>query len=162
VPNANLNKATPVKTSPDQSREEYAHNQDITAPPDPVEPGSTSDVPIHGEKTNILFHPTPSVSYEPMYASLEKSTLVLCGGVTIAIVVLGKMFGGALYGLIPLGMCVGSGIYLWMKELIRKGRDTEWSSEKERGETVSPTVQLSALFGMLIKEGNCKFDSRIS
>ncbi|EPE35263.1 C2 (Calcium/lipid-binding, CaLB) [Glarea lozoyensis ATCC 20868] len=140
VPNANLNKDTPVKTSSDQSGREYQHNQDITAPPDPVEPGSTSDVPIHGEKTNILFHPTPSVSYEPMYASLEKSTLVLAGGVMIAIVVLGKMFGGALYGLIPLGMCVGSGIFLWMKELIRKGREMEWSSEKERGEVATANL----------------------
>jgi hypothetical protein len=137
VPNANLGKDTPVKTTSDQSRRDYSHTQDITAPPDPVEPGSTSDVPIHGEKTNILFHPTPSVSYEPMYASLEKSTLALAGGVTITIVVLGKMFGGALYGLIPLGMCVGSGIFLWMKELIRKGRELEWSSEQARGEVVS-------------------------
>ena len=126
-----------MKTSADQSGKEYAHNQDITAPPDPVEPGSTSDVPIHGEKTYILFHPTPSISYEPMYASLEKSTLALAGGVMIAIIVLGKMFGGALYGLIPLGMCVGSGIFLWMKELVRKGREMEWSTEKERGQVVS-------------------------
>jgi len=36
---------------------EYKHNQDVTAPPDVME-GTTSDVPIHGEKTNILFHPT--------------------------------------------------------------------------------------------------------
>lgn len=40
-----------VKTDKSQSGEEYSHNQDITAPPDPVAPGSTSDVPIHGEKT---------------------------------------------------------------------------------------------------------------
>jgi len=140
VPNANLNKDTPVKTSADQSGKEYAHNQDITAPPDPVEPGSTSDVPIHGEKTNILFHPTPSISYEPMYASLEKSTLALAGGVMIAIIVLGKMFGGALYGLIPLGMCVGSGIFLWMKELVRKGREMEWSTEKERGQVATANL----------------------
>ena len=102
-----------------------------------MEPGSTSDVPIHGEKTNILFHPTPSVSYEPMYETLEKRTTVLITGVFIAIVVLGKMFGGALYGLIPLAMCVASGIFLWMKELVRQGRGHEWQSERERGEYVS-------------------------
>lgn len=114
-----MGKETTAKTEAHQSGEEYRVNQDITAPPDPVEPGSTSDVPIHGEKTNILFHPTPSVSYEPMYELLEQKTIVLSGGVLIAIVVLGKLFGGALYGLIPLGMCVASGIYLWMKELGR-------------------------------------------
>jgi hypothetical protein len=131
-----VDKETTAKTEAHQSGEEYRVNQDITAPPDPVEPGSTSDVPIHGEKTNILFHPTPSVSYEPMYELLEQKTIVLSGGVLIAIVVLGKLFGGALYGLIPLGMCVASGIYLWMKELVRKGRETEWQSEKDRGELV--------------------------
>ncbi|KAF4630399.1 hypothetical protein G7Y89_g7748 [Cudoniella acicularis] len=117
VPNANVNKETPVKTEATQSGEEYRHNQDITAPPDPVHPNSTSDVPIRGEKTNILFHPTPSVSYEPMYEALEKRATILCAGVLLAIVVLGKMFGGALYGLIPLAMCVSSSIFLWMKEL---------------------------------------------
>jgi len=134
VPNANLDRDTPVKTEASQSGEEYRNNQDITAPPDPVAPGSTSDVPIHGEKTNILFHPTPSVSYEPMFEALEKRTTVLCGGILIAIIVLGKMFGGALYGLIPLAMCVASGVFLWMKELVRAGRVQEWSSEKERGQ----------------------------
>lgn len=71
-----------------------------------------------------------------MFAALEKRTSILCVGVLVAIIVLGKMFGGALYGLIPLAMCVSSGIFLWMKEVVRSGRDTEWSSEQERGETV--------------------------
>ncbi|TVY13257.1 Meiotically up-regulated gene 190 protein [Lachnellula arida] len=140
VPNANVNKDTPVKTEATQSGEEYRNNQDITAPPDPVEPGSTSDVPLHGEKTNILFHPTPSVSYEPMYVALEKRTTILCAGILIAIVVLGKMFGGALYGLIPLGMCVSSGVFLSMKELLRHGRETEWESEKERGKMATANL----------------------
>ncbi len=102
-------------------------------------PGSTSDVPIHGEKTNILFHPTPSVSYEPMFESLERKAGVLCIGVLAAVIVLGKMFGGRLIGLIPLGMCIASGIWLWMKEVIRSGREVEWDSEKTRGLTVSQT-----------------------
>ncbi|KAL8672751.1 MAG: hypothetical protein Q9168_002805 [Polycauliona sp. 1 TL-2023] len=135
VPNANLGKDTTVKTDPSQSHSEYAHNQDITAPPDPVAEGSTSDVPIHGEKTNILFHPTPSVSYEPMFASLEKRAGALCIAVCLAIVILGKMFGGSLKGLIPTAMCITSGIWLWMKEVVRSGREVEWSSEQSRGET---------------------------
>ena len=136
VPNANLGKGTTVKTEPSQANPEYKHNQDITAPPDPVAEGSTSDVPIHGEKTNILFHPTPSVSYEPMFTALETRASGLCIGVFIAIVLLGKTFGASLKGLIPTAMCIVSGIWLWMKEVVRSGREVEWSSEQSRGETV--------------------------
>jgi len=138
VPNANLGKDTTVRTDPSQSNPDYKHNQDVTAPPDPVAEGSTSDVPIHGEKTNILFHPTPSVSYEPMFDSLEKRAGGLCIGVFLAVVILGKMFGGSLKGLIPTAACIVSGIWLWMKEVVRSGRELEWSSEQERGETVCP------------------------
>lgn len=97
--------------------------------------GATSDVPIHGEKTNVLFHPTPTVSYEPMFEAIEARANVLCAAVLFAIVFIGKMFGGSLWGLIPLAVCVTCGVYLWMKDLIRQGRDLEWSSEKKRGET---------------------------
>jgi len=149
VPNANLGKSTPVKTDASQKNPEYKHNQDITAPPDPVAEGSTSDVPIHGEKTNILFHPTPSVSYEAMFASMEKKAGVLCIGLFLATVVVGKTFGGALIGLLPLGMCLASGVWLWTKEIIRSGREVEWSSEKERGETVC-TMSI-----IIIEANNC-------
>ncbi|KAJ2906907.1 hypothetical protein MKZ38_009770 [Zalerion maritima] len=135
VPNANLGKDTTAKTEPTQSGEEYRYNQDVTAPPDPVETGATSDVPIHGEKTNILFHPTPSMTYEPMYEILDQRSNYLCGGIFLGIVVIGKIFGGRLLGLIPLAFCVASGVYLWVKDLIRQGRDTEWASEQKRGET---------------------------
>ena len=119
----------------------------MTAPPDPIAEGSTSDVPIHGEKTNILFHPTPSVSYEPMFASLETKAGSLCFGVFLAIVVLGKMFGGSLKGLIPTAACIVSGIWLWMKEVVRSGREVEWSSEQARGETVCRDVFPSDVCG---------------
>lgn len=140
VPNANVGKDTTVKTEPTQSGEEYRYNQDITAPPDPVAPGSTSDVPIRGEKTNILFHPTPSVSYDPMYDSIEQRAVILCVAVFFAIVFIGNFFGGSLLGLIPLAMCIASGIFLWMKDLIRKGRDIEWSSEQKRGEMATTNL----------------------
>lgn len=113
---------------------------DVTAPPDPVTEGTTSDVPIHGEKTNILFHPTPSVSYEPTFRALERNTSYLCVGILLAVVFFGNMFGGSLLGLIPLGMCLSSGIYLWMKEVIRSGRAVEWDSEKTRGETATANL----------------------
>lgn len=140
VPNANLGKDTPVKTEASQSGAEYKEKQDITAPPDPVAEGSTSDVPIHGEKTNILFHPTPSVSYEPMFARLEERGLWLIIGVFFGIVLLGRIFGGRYIGLIPLAACVSSGIWLWIKEIIRSGREVEWQSEKDRGQTATANL----------------------
>ncbi|KAL8380985.1 hypothetical protein RB595_005334 [Gaeumannomyces hyphopodioides] len=135
VPNANLGKNTPVKTDAGQSGEEYRRNQDVTAPPDPVANGSTSDVPIHGEKTNVLFHPTPSVSFEPMYDAIEARANLLCAGIFFAIIFMGRFFGGTLWGLIPLAFCISSGVFLWAKDLVRRGRDLEWSSEQKRGET---------------------------
>ncbi|KAF2100055.1 hypothetical protein NA57DRAFT_75559 [Rhizodiscina lignyota] len=140
VPNANLGKDTPIKTDASQPYAEYKQNQDVTAPPDPVAEGTTSDVPIHGEKTNILFHPTPSVSYEPTFAALEKRAGGLCLGVLVAIIIVGKMFGGRLIGLIPLAMCITSGIWLWMKEVVRSGREVEWESEKTRGQTATANL----------------------
>lgn len=125
-----------MATSASQSGADYKKTQDLTAPPDPIQDGSTSDVPIHGEKTNILFHPTPSVSYEPMFAALELRAGGLCIGILLSVVIVGKYFGGALKGLIPLGMCLSSAVWLWMKEVVRSGRELEWSSEQSRGETV--------------------------
>jgi hypothetical protein len=99
-------------------------------------------VPIHGEKTNVLFHPTPSVSYEPTFAALEKRASILCIGILAVTVVVGKLFGGALKGLIPLGMCLSSGVWLWMKEVVRSGREVEWESEKTRGQMVRASLSV--------------------
>jgi hypothetical protein len=76
------------------------------------------------------------VSYEPTFAALEKKASILCIGILVATIVVGKMFGGALKGLIPLGMCLSSGIFLWVKEVIRSGREVEWDSEQTRGQVV--------------------------
>ncbi|KAM0719697.1 hypothetical protein Q7P37_003828 [Cladosporium fusiforme] len=140
VPNANLGKETTVQTEPGQANPEYKEKQDITAPPDPIAEGSTSDVPIHGEKTNILFHPTPSISYEPMFKRLEERGLVLVIAIFFAIVIVGRVFGGGYLGLIPLGGCISSGVWLWVKELIRSGREMEWESERERGKTATTNL----------------------
>ena len=131
-----------VKTDTSQPLDEYSKAQDVTSPPDPVAPGSTSDVPLHGEKTNVLFHPTPSVSYEPTFKALETRANILCISILAAIIILGKLFGGTLRGLIPLGICVASGIWLWAKEVVRSGREVEWESEKQRGMTVCITRPL--------------------
>ncbi|OAA44286.1 meiotically up-regulated protein [Metarhizium rileyi] len=137
IPNENLGKQATIATSSKQSGEEYRHAQDVTAPPDPVQEGATSDVPVRSEKTSVLFYKTPSVSYEPMFATLETKGNVLCIGIFIAVIFVGKVFGGRLLGLVPLGFCISSGVFLWIKDLIRQGRDLEWSSEQERGETAT-------------------------
>jgi len=72
-----------------------------------------------------------------MFQVLEQRAGGLCIAILLSVVILGKMFGGALMGLIPLGMVLSSGVWLWMKEVIRSGREVEWSSEQTRGETVS-------------------------
>ncbi|KAG6233364.1 hypothetical protein E4U26_002362 [Claviceps purpurea] len=137
IPNENLGKPSTVATSSKQSGEEYRHAQDVSAPPDPVQEGATSDVPIRSEKTSVLFFKTPSVSYEPMFETLETKGNVLCSGIFFAIVFVGRLFGGRLLGLIPLAFCVAAGVFLWIKDLVRQGRDLEWSSEQERGETAT-------------------------
>jgi Ca2+-dependent lipid-binding protein len=75
-----------------------------------------------------------------MFEILEQRSNVLCIGIFAAIVFIGKMFGGRLLGLIPLGFCVAAGVFLWTKDLIRQGRDLEWSSEQERGETATANL----------------------
>lgn len=137
IPNENLGKDTTVPKPLNMSGEAYREAMDISAPPDPVQEGTTSDVPIRSEKTSVLFYKTPSVSYEPMFESLEKRANGLCLGIFVAIIFVGKFFGGRLLGLIPLGFCIASGVFLWCKELIRQGRDVEWSSEQARGETAT-------------------------
>ncbi|ODA83755.1 hypothetical protein RJ55_02271 [Drechmeria coniospora] len=137
IPNESLGKPTSVKVSSDLSGEEYRYKQDITAPPDPVQEGSTSDVPIRTEKTSVLFYKTPSVSYEPAFAALEKKANLLVLGIFTSIVLVGNLFGGQLLGLLPLAFCVASGVLLWAKDVIRQGRDVEWSSEQDRGETAT-------------------------
>ena len=125
-----------VKSDTNQSFAEYKEAQDVTAPPDPVAEGTTSDVPIRGEKTNVLFHPTPAISFKPMFEELQKRATGLCVGFSIGILFIGRMFGGSLWGLVPLTVCVVSGVWLWMQEVIREGRELEWSSEQLRGQTV--------------------------
>lgn len=140
VPNENLGKEATISTNSKQSGEEYRYAQDVTAPPDPIQPGSTSDVPIHSEKTNILFYKTPSVSYEPMFAAIQQRANVLCAGIFFSILFVGKFFGGSLWGLMPLSIFISCGVFLWVKDLIRQGRNFEWSSEQERGETATANL----------------------
>jgi hypothetical protein len=97
-----------------------------------------------------------------MFEALEKRATILCIGILAATVIVGKLFGGALKGLIPLGMCLSSGVFLWMKEVIRSGREVEWSSEQTRGRMVCHTlVHLTASRLLLYYTGYRKSPSRI-
>lgn len=78
-----------------------------------------------------------------MFDRLGRSAAKLCVAIAAAIVFLGKIFGGSLLGLLPLAACIAAGVWLWMKEVVRSGREAEWTSEQLRGETVSPSVLLS-------------------
>ena len=95
-----------------------------------------------------------------MFAALEKRAGVVCVAILIAIIVLGKMFGGALKGLIPLAACITSGVWLWMKEVVRSGREMEWHSEQTRGETVSKSKE--PIDTEANSEGHRKSASRVS
>ncbi|KAL2886233.1 Meiotically up-regulated protein 190 [Ceratocystis lukuohia] len=140
VPNENLGRPTTVPMSSSMSGEEYRHAQDITAPPDPIELGSTSDVPIRSEKTSILFYKTPSISYEPMFELLEMRASFLAVGLFFGISIVGSMFGGRIWAMTLLGAFVASAVFLWVKDLIRSGRDREWESERERGEMATANL----------------------
>jgi hypothetical protein len=72
-----------------------------------------------------------------MFDKLESRGIGLCLGIVAAIVFAGRIFGGSLWGLLPLAFGVASGVWLWIQELIRSGREMEWSSEQIRGQMVS-------------------------
>ncbi|RPB08324.1 hypothetical protein P167DRAFT_512393 [Morchella conica CCBAS932] len=143
VPNANLTDRKDIgdpqakHSSPTQSQEEYAKTQDVTAPPAPIAPGTTSDVPIHGEKTNILFHPTPSLSLRgTVFHDLEKRATTLCGILFVSIVVLGRILTqGSIIGLLIVAAGVSSYIFYWTKNLVEESANVDWETEKRRGQT---------------------------
>ncbi|KAK2736603.1 hypothetical protein FQN57_000720 [Myotisia sp. PD_48] len=137
VPNINLGLPTSLHTKPEQSLDEYKRVQDVTAPPEPIATGTTSDVPIHGEKTNILFHPTPSISFELTFKTLERHARILCAGIFASILVVSRFAGGKIMIYFPLACGITSAVWLWTMRLIQKGRASEWHSEQLRGETAT-------------------------
>lgn len=106
------------------------------SPLDPTAEGATSEVAIYGDKTNVLFHPRPTTSYQPMFKKLEYRAMGLCVIISLAIIFLGRLFGGSLWGFIPLAACIASGVWLWTQHVIRSGKEMEWDSERLRGQAV--------------------------
>lgn len=122
---------------PTQDLEEYTEKQDRTAPPAPIEKNTTTDVPIRGEKTNILLHQTPSLSLEDtVFASFEQKVGGLCIGIVATIVVLMKVLGGTSIWLSSfIGSLVAGGVWYWAHGLMQEARTVDWESEKKRGQT---------------------------
>lgn len=87
----------------------------------------------------------------------------MCVAILLAIIVVGKMFGGSLKGLIPLSMCISSGLFLYMKEIVRSGREVEWKSEKDRGKYVSQHDRMFAhnVIASNASSGHCQPTSRV-
>lgn len=71
-----------------------------------------------------------------MFKALEKRGGLLCTGIFWAIIVTGRVSGGALKWIIPLACGVTSAVWLWVQDVIRKGRSQEWHAEQLRGQTV--------------------------
>ncbi|KAI5799888.1 hypothetical protein EDC01DRAFT_648048 [Geopyxis carbonaria] len=119
-----------------QSREEYAQKQDVTAPPAPLKTNTTADVPISGEKTNILVHPTPTLSLEgTVFAGFEQKVTTLCLGIFGAILVGGKLLGGgSLFSLFLISSGVAGSVWYWARGVMDEARNVDWESEKKRGE----------------------------
>lgn len=129
-------------SSPTQSQQEYAKTQDLTAPPDPIASNSTTDVPIHGEKTNILFHPTPALSLRgTVFHDLEKRTTTLCIILFASIVIFGCIItGGSFTGLTLIAAGATSYIWYWTRGLVDESANVDWESERRRGEIATANL----------------------
>lgn len=127
-----------VQTDANQPLPVYAEAQSQTSPPGRQSTRATHDVPIHGERTNVLFHPTPTITLEPMFSILEFRASMVCLGIAASTLIVGTIFGSTPFWItFLLAAGTSSGVYLWMKEVIRSGREFEWSAEKKRGEVAT-------------------------
>jgi len=124
-----------VASSTEQSLDEYRHTQDVTAPPD-AEPGTTEDVPLKGEATNVLFHPVPGVDFTDGFAALERNTGMLCISIIVGIIALTWLFSKrGFIGSILTAILVSGGVWFWMKRIKEEAENIRWATEKTRGET---------------------------
>ncbi|KAF8421574.1 hypothetical protein EV426DRAFT_718555 [Tirmania nivea] len=143
-------------TSPNQSLKEYAEIQDITAPPAPMAPHSTSDVPLRGgEKTNLLFHPTPTIalSAAAITQALEEKAKHVCIATLILITMIPLFpsilhgFRGGIYVTVPsllasftVGIIIACAIWMWTRSILTQARNIDWSAERQRGEIGSANL----------------------
>jgi Ca2+-dependent lipid-binding protein len=124
-----------VASSKQQTPEEYRKTQDDTAPPD-AKAGTTEDVPLKGENTNVLFHPTPGIDFTDAYIALEKHTGRLCIGILVGIIGLTKLFQrSGFLGSIFTAIAVSGFVWFWMKRIKDEAEKIRWESERQRGVT---------------------------
>ena len=124
-----------VGSSKDQTPEEYRKTQDDTAPPD-AQPGTTEDVPLKGESTNVLFHPTPGVDFTDGFAALEKNTAILCGVIVVGIIASTRVFHRfSFLGSLLTAILVSGSVWFWMKRIKEEAENIRWETEKQRGQT---------------------------
>ncbi|KHJ33498.1 putative meiotically up-regulated protein [Erysiphe necator] len=133
TPTSNIyRKNLTLKISSNQANEKC---RKINVPlPSPMKSDFKLDMPIHGKKTNALFHPIYSFDLEPIFKKFEKSTNIVCITIVISVIVFGKLAGGALYGLIFISLCITSVIFLWMKNIVQKSRSYKLQDKNKRGE----------------------------
>ncbi|RPB19629.1 hypothetical protein L211DRAFT_871183 [Terfezia boudieri ATCC MYA-4762] len=146
----------PFHTSPNQPLKEYAEVQDITAPPAPMAPHSTTDVPLRGgEKTNLLFHPTPTIalSAAPVIQALEGEAKHVCIATLIFTTMIPLFswilhgFKGSFYATVhsllasfTAGIIIACAIWVWTRSVLTQTRNIDWSAERQRGEIASANL----------------------
>jgi len=148
-------KAAP-HTSSDQPIRDYAETQDVTAPPAPMAPHSTKDVPLRGgEKTNLLFHPTPTIALAtaPVIEALEKKAQNVCIATLIFTTMIPLLpwilrgFKGGIHVTISsllvsfvAGVIISCVIWVWTRSILSETRNIDWSAERQRGEIASANL----------------------
>ncbi|KAF8454816.1 hypothetical protein BDZ91DRAFT_841556, partial [Kalaharituber pfeilii] len=137
-------------TSPTQPLKSYAENQDNTSPPSPIAPHATTDVPLRpGQKTNVLFHPTPTISLEgnEVIKALEKKARRVCLGIFFGVGVLLPVLlskGGFTVPRLLLasaaGMVLACAVWIWCRSVLDQARSIDWSTERQRGEVAAANL----------------------
>lgn len=119
-------------------------------------PHSTSDVPLRGgEKTNLLFHPTPTISLSstPVIQALEKKAQQVCIAVLVFTTMIPLLpwmlrgFKGGFHVTVPsmlasftAGVLIACAIWVWTRSLLTQTRNIDWSAERQRGEIASANL----------------------
>jgi Ca2+-dependent lipid-binding protein len=93
-------------------------------------------VPLKGEATNVLFHPTPGVDFTDAFVALKKHTTMLCLGIIVLIIGLNLVFRKiGILGSIITATLVSGGVWFWMMRIKEEAEKIRWGTEKARGET---------------------------
>lgn len=93
-------------------------------------------MPLKGEVTNVLFHPTPGVDFTKGFEALERHTTILCIAIIIVVVGLNKVVGkGSMLSSVITATLVSGGVWFWMKWIQEEAENIRWGTETARGQT---------------------------